>query len=247
MNKNVVKFIEKKLVRKLKGKTKRKVKKEIKKDISSKIKQNVNYTLYLCTDRGLMSSATIEESVEKAIKGGVTVVQLREKDCSSKEFYDIAVSVKKITDQYKVPLIINDRVDIALAVKAAGVHIGQSDLPVKVVRRLIGYEKIIGVSVSNVDEAVKAKKEGADYLGVGAMYATDTKKDTRAVSMEELMKIRDNVDIPIVVIGGINMNTLYNFKNKGINGLAVVSAIVAKEDVEGAARQMYEAFTDSKK
>lgn len=206
-------------------------------------KESIDYTLYLCTDRGLMSSATIEESVEAALKGGVTVVQLREKDCSSKQFYDIAISVKKITDKYQVPLIINDRVDIALAVDAAGVHIGQSDLPVEVVRQIIGPEKVVGVSVSKPDEAVKARNEGADYLGVGAMYATDTKKDTRDVSMEELMKIRENVDIPIVVIGGINMNTLPNFINKGIDGLAVISAIVAKEDVEGAARQMYEAFT----
>ena len=190
-----------------------------------------------------MSSATIEENVKLAIKGGCTVIQLREKNCSSKEFYDLAVSVKKITDKYNVPLIINDRVDIAMAVDAAGVHIGQSDLPADVVRRIIGDDKIIGVSTAKLDEALKAVKDGADYLGVGAMYSTDTKTDARPVTMEELKEIRKNVDIPIVVIGGINMNTLGNFKNMGIDGLAVVSAIVAQPDVEKAAKDMYEAFT----
>jgi thiamine-phosphate pyrophosphorylase len=207
------------------------------------MKNKIDYTLYLCTDRDLMSSATIEENVELAIKGGCTVIQLREKNCSSKEFYDLAVSVKKITDKYNVPLIINDRVDIAMAVDAAGVHIGQSDLPADVVRRIIGDDKIIGVSTAKLDEALKAVKDGADYLGVGAMYSTDTKTDARPVTMEELKEIRKNVDIPIVVIGGINMNTLGNFKNMGIEGLAVVSAIVAQPDVEKAAKDMYEAFT----
>lgn len=207
------------------------------------MKNKIDYTLYLCTDRDLMSSATIEENVELAIKGGCTVIQLREKNCSSKEFYDLAVSVKKITDKYNVPLIINDRVDIAMAVDAAGVHIGQSDLPADVVRRIIGDDKIIGVSTAKLAEALKAVKDGADYLGVGAMYSTDTKTDARPVTMEELKKIRTNVDIPIVVIGGINMNTLGNFKNIGIDGLAVVSAIVAQPDVKKAAKDMYEAFT----
>lgn len=207
------------------------------------MKNKIDYTLYLCTDRDLMSSATIEENVELAIKGGCTIIQLREKNCSSKEFYDLAVSVKKITDKYNVPLIINDRVDIAMAVDAAGVHIGQSDLPADVVRRIIGDDKIIGVSTAKLDEALKAVKDGADYLGVGAMYSTDTKTDARPVTMEELKEIRKNVDIPIVVIGGINMNTLGNFKNMGIDGLAVVSAIVAQPDVEKSAKDMYEAFT----
>lgn len=207
------------------------------------MKNKIDYTLYLCTDRDLMSSATIEENVELAIKGGCTVIQLREKNCSSKEFYDLAVSVKKITDKYNVPLIINDRVDIAMAVDAAGVHIGQSDLPADVVRRIIGDDKIIGVSTAKLEEALKAVKDGADYLGVGAMYSTDTKTDARPVTMEELKEIRKNVNIPIVVIGGINMNTLGNFKNMGIDGLAVVSAIVAQPDVEKAAKDMYEAFT----
>ncbi len=205
--------------------------------------KNIDYTLYLCTDRDLMSSDTIEESVELATKGGCTVIQLREKDCSSKDFYELAVRVKKITDRYNVPLIINDRVDIAMAVDAAGVHIGQNDLPADVVRQIIGKDKIIGVSAAKLEEAVKAVEDGADYLGIGAMYATDTKTDARPVTMDELKEIRTKVDVPIVVIGGINMRTLPDFKNIGIDGLAVVSAIVAKDDVEKAARDMYRAFT----
>ena len=143
------------------------------------MKNKIDYTLYLCTDRDLMSTDTIEESVEQAVKGGCTVVQLREKNCSSKEFYELAVRVKEITDRYHVPLIINDRVDIALAVDAAGVHIGQSDLPASVVRNIIGKDKILGVSAARREEALKAVEDGADYLGVGAMFATNTKTDAR--------------------------------------------------------------------
>lgn len=207
------------------------------------MKSNIDYTLYLCTDRDLMSTNTIEESVEQAVKGGCTVVQLREKYCSSKEFYELAVRVKEITDRYHVPLMINDRVDIAMAVDAAGVHIGQSDLPASVVRKIIGNDKIIGVSAAKLEEAVKAVQDGADYLGVGAMFATSTKTDARPVTMEELKRIRAAVNVPIVVIGGINKNTLGQFKGMGIDGLAVVSAILAEKNIEDAARNIYQAFT----
>lgn len=202
------------------------------------MKNNIDYTLYLCTDRGLMSTETVEESVVLAIKGGCTVVQLREKDCSSLDFYNIALNVKKITDEYNVPLIINDRIDIALAVDAAGVHIGQSDLPASIVRKIIGNDKIIGVSAATVDEAVRAKNDGADYLGIGAMYATNTKKDTRPVTIETLKEIRKAVNIPLVVIGGINKHTVPNFKGTDIDGIAVISAIIAEKDIEQAARDL---------
>ena len=202
------------------------------------MKPNISYRLYLVTDRDLMSSSTLEEGVEQAIQGGVTLVQLREKDCSSREFYELGLRVKKITERYNAPLIINDRVDIALAVGAAGVHVGQGDLPCKVVREIVGPDMIVGVSAATLDEAVQAEEDGADYLGVGAMYATATKTDTRPVSMEELLKIRAAVKIPIVVIGGINKQTLGNFKGTGVNGLAVVSAIVAQPDPEAAAREL---------
>lgn len=205
-------------------------------------KDKVDYTLYLCTDRSLMSTAAIEDAVEQAVQGGCTVVQLREKDCSSREFYDIAMSVKSITDRYQVPLIINDRVDIALAVGADGVHVGQSDLPAPVVRSIIGADKILGVSASTLEEARKAQAEGADYLGVGAMYPTGTKRDAAVTSIEELKEIRRQTTIPIVVIGGINENTLENFKGYGIDGLAVVSAVIAAKDIKGAAQKLAAMF-----
>ena len=205
-------------------------------------KNEIDYTLYLCTDRGLMSTDTLEEAVEQAVQGGCTVVQLREKDCTSLEFYETARSIRKITDRYKVPLIINDRVDIALAVDADGVHVGQSDLPASVVRRILGPDKIIGVSAGTLAEALQAEAEGADYLGVGAMYATITKEDADVTTIEELKEIRKAVGIPIVVIGGINKNTLENFKGYGIDGLAVVSAVIAADDIKAAAGELVSMF-----
>lgn len=206
------------------------------------MKNKIDYSLYLCTDRDLMSTDTVEESVEQAILGGCTTIQLREKNCSSLEFYETAVNVKKITDQYNIPLIINDRVDIALAVNADGVHVGQGDLPCSAVRRIIGKDKILGVSASTLDEAVRAEKDGADYLGVGAMYSTNTKTDVNIVTIEELKKIRKAVAIPIVVIGGINKNTLGNFIGCGIDGLAVVSAIISQKDIRHAAQELIQMF-----
>ena len=202
-----------------------------------------DYTLYLCTDRDLMSTDTLEEAVEAAIRGGVTLVQLREKDCSSREFLETAVSIKKITDAHNIPLIINDRVDVALAVDAAGVHVGQSDFPCEVVRRLMGPDKIVGISTATVDEAIAAEKAGADYIGVGAMFTTGTKKNARSVTMEGLADIRKAVSIPIVVIGGVNETNAAQFVGTGVDGLAVVSAIIAKPDIEGAARRLREIFT----
>lgn len=206
------------------------------------MKRDVDYSLYLCTDRALMSAPTVEQCVEQAVKGGCTVVQLREKDCSSRAFYELALRVKAVTGRYSVPLIINDRVDIALAAGADGVHVGQSDLPAAAVRRIIGQDKILGVSASSLEEAVKAQEDGADYIGVGAMFSTATKTDAKLVTMEELIKIRAAVTVPIVVIGGINQETAPLFKGTGVDGLAVVSAIVAQPDIEAAARGMRSLF-----
>lgn len=207
-------------------------------------KNKIDYTLYLCTDRELMSTETLEEAVEQAIKGGCTVIQLREKDCTSQEFYETAKRIHEITKRFNVPLIINDRVDIALAVDADGVHVGQSDLPAAVVRSIIGEDKIVGVSATNLSEAKQAVLDGADYLGVGAMYQTDTKTDAQTVTMEELKAIRSGVDVPIVVIGGINQKTMDNFKGMGIDGLAVVSAVIAADNIEQAAQDMAAAFRE---
>lgn len=206
------------------------------------MKRDVDYTLYLCTDRSLMSTDTLEEAVEQAVKGGTTLVQLREKDGSSAEFYQTALNLKEITQRAEVPLIINDRVDIALAVDADGVHIGQSDLPAAVVRKMIGPDKIVGVSTATVEEAKRAQADGADYIGVGAMFDTSTKLNTRTVTMEQLADIRKAVSIPAVVIGGVNENNAGQFNGTGIDGLAVVSAIIAKPDIEAAARKLKEVF-----
>ncbi|CUU50481.1 thiamine phosphate synthase [Clostridium beijerinckii] len=206
------------------------------------MKPKIDYSIYLVTDRDLMSTETLEEAVEKAIIGGCTLIQLREKDCSSLDFYNTAVKVKETTDKHNIPLIINDRVDIALAVDAAGVHVGQSDIPAAIVRKVIGDDKILGVSTGFVNEALEAEKNGADYLGVGAMYSTGTKKDADSTSMNELRKIRENVSIPIVVIGGINKDRVKDFKGIGIDGLAIVSAIIAKEDITTAAKELKNEF-----
>ncbi len=194
-----------------------------------------DYTLYLVTDCRLMSTETLSEAVEQAILGGCTMVQLREKDVSSLDFYRQAVQIKKITDKYGIPLIINDRMDIAMAVGAAGVHVGQSDVPAVVARKKIAADMLLGVSVSSIDEAVQAANSGADYLGVGAMFPTGTKTDTTFVSMEELQRIRHTVSIPIVVIGGISTENAGVFQPLGIDGLAVVSAIIAQPDIAKAA------------
>ena len=203
----------------------------------------VDYTLYLCTDRELMSSDTIEQSVEQALKGGVTVVQLREKNCSGREFFDLAVRVKKITDSYNVPLIINDRADIALAADCAGVHVGQSDMPCKELRKIMG-DKLIGVSTATVAEALKAQADGADYIGVGAMHPTGTKTNTRPVTKETLADIRAAVEIPMAIIGGMNKTTLGEFKGMGVDGIAVVSAIVSQPDITAAAKELYRLWTE---
>ncbi|MBD5383524.1 MAG: thiamine phosphate synthase [Ruminococcaceae bacterium] len=204
-------------------------------------KSKVDYTLYLVTDRRQMSSKTVEESVELAIEGGASVVQLREKDCTSREFYELALRVKKITAPRNVPLIINDRIDICLAADADGVHLGQKDLPCGEARKILGSDKIIGVSAALPEEARQAQADGADYLGVGAVFATGTKSDTRPVTPEIIREIRAAVTIPFVVIGGVNAENIGKLYGLGINGAAVVSAVVAQSDVTTAASAMRKA------
>ena len=200
------------------------------------------YSLYLVTDRMLMSTKTLGEAVEQAIVGGCTLVQLREKEISSLDFYVLASEMKKITDIYGIPLIINDRIDIAMAVGAAGVHTGQKDIPADIVRKVISKDMLLGVSAASVAEAVNAAKAGADYLGVGAMFPTGTKPDAGFVSMEELGKIRRAVDIPIVVIGGISKENATLFQPMGIDGLAVASAVIAQPDIKKSAADLKALF-----
>ena len=201
-------------------------------------KADIDYTLYLCTDRNLMKTETLAETVEQAILGGCSVVQLREKECDTKEFFQLAKGIKQVTDKYNIPLIINDRIDIMLAVDAAGVHLGQEDMPVKEARRIIGENKIIGVSAHNLEEAQKAWEEGADYLGVGAIFGTKTKKNTVDTSIETLKEICHTVKIPVVAIGGIGLSNIYQLNGSGISGVAVVSAIMAAENVKEVAAEL---------
>ena len=208
---------------------------------------NFDYTLYLVTDRQLMSCDSMTEAVEQAILGGCTMIQLREKELPSLEFYNQAVAVKQVTERYHIPLIINDRIDIAMAVQATGVHIGQHDLPAAAVRKVIGENMLLGVSASSIAEAIQAQQDGADYLGVGAMFPTGTKTDADSVSMEELQKIRAAVSLPIVVIGGINKGNAGRFKPMGIDGLAVVSAIIAQSDIKAAAAELKDLFCGKEK
>lgn len=199
---------------------------------------SVDYSLYLVTDSDLMSTKTLPEAVSQAIAGGTTLVQLREKHATSREFLQLARECLAICRAAGVPLIVNDRVDIALASGADGVHVGQDDMPVEDVRRLMGPDAIIGVSVATMEEAIEAERGGADYLGVGAMYVTGTKDDARIVTREELLRIRKAVKIPLVVIGGINERTIGDFAHTGIDGLAIVSAIIAQPDIAAAARKL---------
>ncbi len=202
----------------------------------------LDYSLYLVTNRLLMSTKTLGEAVEQAIIGGCTMVQLREKEISSLDFYALALDIKEIADSYGIPLIINDRIDIAMAVGAAGVHIGQKDIPADIARKVIGKDMLLGVSAASVAEAENAAKAGADYLGVGAMFPTGTKPDAGVVSMEELGRIRRAVDIPIVVIGGINKENAMLFQPMGIDGLAVVSAVIAQPDIKKSAADLKSQF-----
>ena len=201
-----------------------------------------DYSLYLVTDRMRMSTKTLGEAVEQAVIGGCTMVQLREKEILSLDFYVLASEMKKITDRYGIPLIINDRIDIAMAVGAAGVHIGQKDIPADIARKVIGKDMLLGVSAVSVAEAVNAAKAGADYLGVGAMFPTGTKPDAGFVSMEELGRIRKAVDIPIVVIGGISKENAMLFQPMGIDGLAVVSAVIAQPNIKKSAADLKSLF-----
>lgn len=199
------------------------------------VKEMVDYSLYLVTDRDLLGSKDLAATVEEAIRGGVTMVQIREKNLSTLEFYQLALVIKDITQKQGIPFIVNDRVDIALAVDADGVHIGQDDMPLSAARKLLGLNKIIGVSVASLEQALAAQHEGADYLGIGAVFPTKTKDDADTVSLEELRLIKSKIMLPIVAIGGINKNNIHNVMGTGVDGAAVVSAIIACSDPYEAA------------
>ena len=198
----------------------------------------VDYTLYLVTDQKLMSTPTLEEAVEAACEGGVTLVQIREKSASDDAFLDVARRCKAITDSYGVGLIVNDNPQVAAAVGAAGVHVGQDDTPVPEVRRVVGPHAVIGVSAHSVEEALRAKEEGADYLGIGGVTPTATKPEAGVLSFEEMDAIMEAFGGPCVVIGGVNAATIPLCKPHPFAGYAVVSAIIAQPDIAAAAREL---------
>lgn len=198
----------------------------------------INYELYLVTDRTNKTDTEFLNIIEEAIKGGVTVIQIREKEADTLEFYNISKKVKGICSKYNVPLIINDRIDIALAIDADGVHIGQNDMPIKIARKLIGNDKILGISAHNIQEAKEAEENGADYLGVGAIFTTSTKKDANDVSIDTLKDITSTVNIPTVAIGGINLDNVEKLKDTNISGISVVSAIMNAENPKIASEKL---------
>lgn len=193
-------------------------------------KQQIDYRLYLVTDRDCLSNASLIETIIQAIEGGITFLQLREKNLSSHAFLEEAKAIQAITREKNIPLVINDRIDIALACQADGVHLGQDDLPLAVARQLLGADKIIGMSVQTLDQAILAEKQGADYLGVGAMFPTKTKPEALIVEQETLTKICQTVSLPIVLIGGINQQTIPLFQQEEVAGFAVVSGIMSVKE-----------------
>ncbi len=198
----------------------------------------VDYTLYMVTDRTLMRTKTLEACIEQALCGGVTLVQLREKHLETDAFISLGKRVKSLCDTYNVPLVINDRLDVAIGVNACGVHIGQDDMSASVARAMLGPKRLLGVSVTSVAQAIRAQADGADYLGVGAMFVTQTKQDASYVSLQTLAAIRKAVNLPIVTIGGMNKETIPLCEPYCMQGFAVVSALVNQPDVYRAAKEL---------
>lgn len=194
--------------------------------------------VYAVTDRYWLKDETLAQVVEKAILGGTTFVQLREKNATDEEFLQLALDVQKVCKKYNVPFVINDNVELAAKIGADGVHVGQSDMNALDVRALVGSDKILGVSAQTVEQAVLAEKQGADYLGVGAVFRTSMKDDADYVPYETLKAICDAVTIPVVAIGGITANNMHELKGSGICGVSVISSIFGKEDITAAAAEL---------
>lgn len=204
--------------------------------------------VYAVTDRKwLQKEQTLAQQVEQAILGGATIIQLREKHVTAQAFLALAQEVKQVTDRYQIPLMIDDAVDVALAVGAAGVHVGQQDMEAVEARRRLGADKIMGVSAQTVEQALAAQQAGADYLGVGAVFPTNSKADAVEVSLDTLRAICTAVQIPVVAIGGITAENMIALQGTGIVGVAVISAIFAKPDVRQAAAQLAQQWNAMRK
>jgi len=200
-------------------------------------KRKVDCSLYLVTDRGLSLGRSNLEIIRAAVAGGVTMVQLREKEAATRKFYEEGLKIREFLGEHNIPLIVNDRLDIALALDADGVHMGQDDMPVAVARRILGDDKIIGASVFNASEAREAEAAGADYLGLSPLFVTSTKPELAAqIGIDGIAPIRQAVRIPLVGIGSMNAGNAFEAVRAGLDGVAVVSAICSHRDPEAAAR-----------
>ncbi len=194
--------------------------------------------LYAVTDRHWLNGKTLAQQVEEALKGGVTCVQLREKNLDFDSFLKEAVELKKICSAYHVPLLINDNIEIALKSGADGVHVGQGDMPVEEVRKILGEDKIIGVTAKTVEQALEAQKHGADYLGSGAMFASSTKTDAIRIDYQTFREICQAVEIPVVAIGGITKENISQIAGLGMDGIAVITAIFSAENIQQACQEL---------
>ena len=201
------------------------------------MKPVLDYRVYLVTDTVYFNDDNIWNKMEAALRGGVTLVQYRDKTQESRILYERALKMKALCDKYNVPMLVDDRADIAFAVGAAGVHVGQSDLPAEVARRMLGADAIIGVSAHNAEEALAAEAAGADYLGCGAVYPTGTKKDTSVIGVEGLKAIRTITKLPFVGIGGVTLANYRDVINAGVDGAAIVSAILSADDIESTVQK----------
>ena len=201
------------------------------------MKPVLDYRVYLVTDTVYFNDANIWNKMDAALRGGVALVQYRDKTQESRILYERALKMKALCDKYKVPMLVDDRADIAFAVGAAGVHVGQSDLPAEVARRMLGADAIIGVSAHNAEETLAAEAAGADYLGCGAVYPTGTKKDTSVIGVEGLKAIRAVTKLPFVGIGGITLANYRDVLNAGADGAAIVSAILSANDIESTVQK----------
>lgn len=195
--------------------------------------------LYAVTDRMWVGGKTLYEQTEDALRGGVTCLQLREKELSDEEFLQEAIEIRALCKKYNVPFFINDNVDIAIKCNADGIHVGQEDMEAGKVRSLVGDDMLIGVSVHTVEEALEAVKNGADCLGVGAMFSTSTKLDADVLSMQTLHDICHAVNIPVTAIGGLNKSNISELAGTGVDGVALVRAIFAADDIEAECRELY--------
>ncbi len=197
------------------------------------------FELYAITDRKMLGKTSEVEAARLCYAGGADVVQLRMKDTDGGEMLELAKQMQAVADEYNKFFIVNDRIDVAILASADGVHLGQTDIPISEARRLVGDDMIIGASVDNVEQAIKAVEDGADYLGVGAIFTTSTKPDAeQGIGLDAIYDIKKAVDVPVVAIGGINKGNILHVMRAGADGVAVVSAIMAQEDIQSAAHEL---------